>query len=255
MDEPDGVDEAFEGQLRVALTVAGLTAEHLASARERAARDAEATSQQQARELRARTDAERSAARASLAPVEREEWWSKAAPQDVAAAWETARAWTDVDPDARRIADRIREEVRSRYGVDVDDARPDPGALRDALDAQENAERKAQRQREEARRDDAKAARLLGDADRAVRAQEPAQSGVLEQDGRDSYDTADRRRDLAASLEGVADAETVEARVLADTNQARPPAEAVITAPGKAPQVRRARHPARHLAAQAMIER
>jgi hypothetical protein len=246
-DEPDGVDEAFEGHLRVALTVAGLAAEHAARTRERAARNAEAASQQEARELRARMDAERSAARASLAPVEREEWWAKAGPEDVAAAWETAQAWSDLDPDARRIAYRIRKEVRERYGVDVDDARPEPGALRDALDARGAADREAQRHREEARRDDIEAAQLMGEADRADRAdrsREPVEGAVAGQEGRDLYDTAERRRDLAAGLEGVADAETVQARVLADTNQARPAAEAVASAPGKAPKARRHRGPA-----------
>lgn len=239
-DEPDGVDEAFEAALRVGLTVAGRVGEQVARAREQAAKNAQATSEQEARELQARLDAERSAARAQLAPVQREEWWTRAQPGDVAAAWETARTWQDLDPDARRTADRIRDEVRSRCGIDVDDARPELGALRDALGARENAEREAQRQRQEGHRDDVEAARLLGEADRADRAQEPAQSDVVEQDGRDSYDTAERRRDLAASLEGVADAETVQARVLADTNQARPANEAVTSAP-TAPKARRRR--------------
>ena len=246
-DEPDGVDEAFEGQLRVALTVAGLAAEHAVRARERAARTAEAASQQEARELRARVDAERSAARASLAPVEREEWWAKAGAEEVAAAWETARTWSEVDPDARRAADRIREEVRDRYGVDVDATRPEPGALRDALEARDAPDREAQRQREDAGRDDAEAARLMGEADRADRAdraQEPTEGAAASQDGQDLYDTAERRRDLATGLEGVADAETVEARVLADTNQARPASEAVASAPGKTPKAPRHRGPA-----------
>lgn len=243
-DEPDGVDEAFEGALRVALTVAGRVGEHAARAREQAARTAEAASQQEARELRARMDAERSAARASLAPVEREEWWAKAGQDEVAAAWETARAWRDTDPDARRIAGRIRDEVRTRYGVDAEEARPEPGALRDALDAREDAEREAQQQREESRRDDAEAARLIGEADHADREQDPAQNTAAERAGHDLYDTAERRRELAGSLEGVADAEAVQARVLADTSQGRPASEAVSTAPGKAPKARRQRGPA-----------
>lgn len=240
-DEPDGVEEAFEGALRVALTVAGRVGEHAARGREQAARTAEAASQQEARELQARMDAERSAARASLAPVEREQWWAKAGPDEVAAAWETARAWRDIDPDARRIAGRIRDEVRTRYGVDAEDTRPEPGALREALDARENAEREAQRQREESRRDDAEAARLIGEADRSDREQEPDQHTAAEQAGRNLYDTAERRRDLAASLDGVADAEAVQARVLADTNQGQPAAKAVEVAPAKTPAASRTR--------------
>lgn len=49
------------------------------------------------------------------------------------------------------------------------------------------------------------------------------------------YDSVERRRDLAAGLEGIDDAE---ARVLADINQARPASEAVATAPGKTAKAR-----------------
>jgi len=52
------------------------------------------------------------------------------------------------------------------------------------------------------------------------------------------YDSVERRRDLAAGLEGLAGAETIEARVLADINQARPASEAVATAPGKTAKAR-----------------
>jgi len=52
------------------------------------------------------------------------------------------------------------------------------------------------------------------------------------------YDSVERRRDLAAGLEGIADAETIEARVLEDINQARPASEAVATAPGKTAKAR-----------------
>jgi hypothetical protein len=53
------------------------------------------------------------------------------------------------------------------------------------------------------------------------------------------YDSAERRRDLAAELEGLADEETIEARVVADTNQALPAEEAVSNTPRRTP-----RHPA-----------
>ena len=54
------------------------------------------------------------------------------------------------------------------------------------------------------------------------------------------YDSAERRREMAAELEGVADAETIEARVVADTNQAQPPQEAIVNAPRRTPVARRA---------------
>jgi hypothetical protein len=240
-DEPDGIDEAFEAALRVAVTVAGRMAEHAARAREQAARDTHAASQQEARELQARLEAERSAARAQLAPVERQDWWASADPQQIAAAWETAQAWQKSDPDARRAADRIRHEVHDRYGVDVDDPRPEAGALADALAARQDAEQDAQQQRRESRRDDVEAALLLREADHADRAQQPGAATGAEQDAGVLYDSAERRRELAASLEGLADSEAVEARVLADTAQGQPAALAATSPP--ATSGRRARGP------------
>jgi hypothetical protein len=238
-DESDGAEEVFEAALRVGLTVAGRMAEQAARAREQAARDAQAASEQEGRELQARLDAERSAARAQLAPVERQDWWASADPEQVAAAWETARAWQDVDPDVSRAADRIRHEVRDRYGVEVDDPRAEPGALADALAARQDAQRHAQQRLQESRRDDVEAALLIREADQADRAQQPTATAGAEQDASVLYDTADRRRQLAASLEGVADRETVQARVLADTAQARPATHAVAAdaKPGGRPRV------------------
>jgi hypothetical protein len=204
----------------------------------KAARDAHAASQQQARELQARLEAERSAARAQLASVERQDWWASADPQQIAAAWETAQVWLESDPDARRAADRIRQEVRDRYGIDVDDPRADPGAVADALTARQHAEQDAQQQ---SRRDDVEAALLLREADQTDRAQQPAAAARNEQDASRLYDSAERRRELAASLQGVYDSEAVEARVLADTSQARPATEAVRTASRRAPTPRRSR--------------
>ncbi len=69
--------------------------------------------------------------------------------------------------------------------------------------------------------------------DRAVfprRAAVPARVGKACLAG-DRYDTAGRQQ-LAEALDGVADAETIRARVLADTMQGRPAAE-VVTQPGR----------------------
>lgn len=242
-DEPDGVDEVFEAALRVGLTVAGRMAEQAARAREQTARDAQAASEQQARELASRLGAERFAARAHLAATEQPGWWTTASPQRIAEAWESARSWQDLDPAARAAADRIRAEVRERYGVDVDQPRAEPGALADAIAAREAADRDAQQQRQQGRRDQVEAALLLAEVDRADRAQQPAAAAEADQDAAALYDSAERRRDLAAGLEDVADAETVEARVLADTSQGRPATDAVLPAHGTAPTARRTRAP------------
>ena len=59
VDEPDRIDEALTGALRVGLTVAGQVAERALRAREQAMREAQARSEQEARVLQARLDSER----------------------------------------------------------------------------------------------------------------------------------------------------------------------------------------------------
>ena len=46
---------------------------------------------------------------------------------------------------------------------------------------------------------------------------------------------------MANELEGVVDNETIEARVVADTSQARPPQDAVAKSPTRTPTARRGR--------------
>jgi len=88
---------------------------------------------------------------------------ARASAQETGDAWQTANAWRDVDPDAQRTSDRMRDELRNRYAIDVD-------------------------------------------------------------------------------IEQEADAETVEARVVSDTNQARPADEALASGgPQRTPAARRTR--------------
>jgi hypothetical protein len=245
--EPDGVNETFQAAARVAITAGGLMAERIVRAREQALREAQAQSEQHARELQARMDSERAAARASLAPVGRDEWWDRASAEEIGVAWETANAWRDVDRDAAAAVDHMRDQLRGRYAIDPDSLDADPGAVQDALERRERALRLASQARAQARADEAVAAPLLvmaGVADReqdraqadrerdAERADDEARAAAL-------YDSADARRDAAASLDGVVDDETVEARDVADTSQARPAQDAVAAAPGRPPAARR----------------
>ena len=235
--EPDGINEALAGTLRVALTVAGQVAEQLARAREQALRRAQGESEQQARQLQARLEAERSAARAALAPVAREQWWKTAAAEDIARAWETAQAWQHVDPTARQASERIHDELRGRFAIDTRDLRADPAAVRAALAARSAATAGAGAERARGRDEEAEAAVLLAGASRADAAQAAAAAArrgsalatdhLVEAAGRD---------ELADALEGVADGETIQARVLATANQARPAAEAVTVTPRRAPR-------------------
>jgi len=222
-DEHDGIDEALEGMLRIGLTAAGRVAEVAARAREQAERDARAASEAQARELAQRLQAERAAARAQLAPVDRTDWWHQARPEDIAQVWETARSWQHLDPVAERAAGRIRREVADRYGIDIDAPGGDPATVRDALARRGIAER------------DTGAQRSTADAEDA----EDAEDAAARAAGEDRGDTSDRRRPPADALTGgVAAAEAVAARVTADTIYPRPAAEAVRRPPPAAPQAR-----------------
>lgn len=77
-EETDGIEEALEGQIRILTTAAGQVAECLARAREQALRRAQEHSEQQARGMRSRLEAEHRAARAELAGVHRTDWWDHA---------------------------------------------------------------------------------------------------------------------------------------------------------------------------------
>jgi len=121
MSEADGVDEVVAGGLRVAVTAAGVVAERLAQARADRAHELQQDNVAEARHLEAQYRAELAAARGRLSVVEREGWWQAAKVNNVADAWQTARQWRGADPDVDRAADRIRTEVRDRYGVDVTD--------------------------------------------------------------------------------------------------------------------------------------
>jgi hypothetical protein len=237
--EPDGINEALVGALRVSLTVAAQIAERIARAREQAARTARVAGEQQTRQLQARLDAERAAARAALAPVAREDWWQRADVDDIARAWETAQAWREHDADARHAAERIHDQLRDRYGIDTNDLHADKGAVRQALAARDRADR------ERARDEQAEAATLLVGADRADADQAARQDSEQQMLAGDHVGEPADREILAAVLHGVADEETVDARVTAATNQARPAAEAVTTTPQRTLRARRARPAAR----------
>ncbi|MCA1680854.1 MAG: hypothetical protein LC777_18845, partial [Actinobacteria bacterium] len=167
--------------------------------------------------------------------------WESARVDDLAGAWETANIWTDIDADARRTADRMREQLRSRYEIDVENVNADPAAVRQALERREEEHRRAAEQREQARGEQAEATLLIAGAERADRALRAGDGDVVEDRAEELYDSAARRAQLAASLEGSADAETATVRVLADTNQARPAQDSVTSAPTRAPKARRAR--------------
>ena len=133
MSESDGIDDVLDGGIRQSLLIASRIAETLARRRQELQRQREQQDAQAAHEAQAQLAAQRSAARAALSPVEKDQWWDKAQPGDIATAHAVAEAWKDHDPAALAAADRIRQEVLTRYGIDTHDVGSDTAYLESGI--------------------------------------------------------------------------------------------------------------------------
>jgi len=251
MSESDGIEDVFEHHLQVAVQGAARMGEMIAYQRAGQARQAEATSVQEARELHARRAAEWQAARADLAAVSRAEWWDRATVEGIAHTYQTATAWAPVEAEAGRYRDSMREQIRTRYGVDVEGTVDEAAVARRIKD---ELDRQAEIERTRATQEVAEAAALMEHAERVDRAAQEhddraqqIEAEQLRDDAGLAYDSAERRDALAAELtrQGV-DGKAVEARVTADVGNAKPPAEAVRTkAPRRSPKGSKGRAPGR----------
>jgi hypothetical protein len=108
-------------------------AETLARRRQESHRQQEHQDAQAAHEAQARLTADRSAARAALAPVNKDQWWDKAQPHDIATAHAVAEGWKDHDPTALAASEKIRQEVLTRYGIDTHDVGADAAYLESGI--------------------------------------------------------------------------------------------------------------------------
>lgn len=129
MSESDGMDELLDGGMRQSLMIASRIAETLARRRQESQRQQEHQDAQAAHEAQARLTADRSAAHAALAPVNKDQWWDKAQPHDIATVHAVAEGWKDHDPTALAASEKIRQEVFTRYGIDTRAAGKDSGYL------------------------------------------------------------------------------------------------------------------------------
>ena len=118
--ENDGMEEALEGGVNMTLTAAGRVGEQIAVRMQNELARAKARDEKYAAEAAQRLHVQRLAARAQLAPVSDSAWWDRAGAKEIAQAYTTATAWRDLDPEAARAAEHIRDEVRERYGVEID---------------------------------------------------------------------------------------------------------------------------------------
>lgn len=239
-EESDGIEEAFEGQLRVLVTAARQIAERMARAREDALRRAQAASEQEARELQSRFAAEQRAARVEMSNVHRAEWWDRATPEQIGHTYQVARAWSKEEPEAVRAEQRMRDELRTRYSVDVENAGADPEAVRQAVQRElaksehDRASVAAEQSRSEQERAEAQRLMTMADQDER-RAEESRAAAEHEPDPEERVRAAaERRADTAQSLEAQGiDREVVATRMRADVSQGKPATEAVKGA-GKA---------------------
>jgi hypothetical protein len=65
--------------------------------------------------------------------VEKEQWWDKAQPSDIATAHAVAGGWKDHDPAALAASEKIRQEVLVRYGIDTHDVGSDAAYLESGI--------------------------------------------------------------------------------------------------------------------------
>ncbi|MSS00398.1 hypothetical protein FYJ28_16465 [Arthrobacter sp. BL-252-APC-1A] len=261
-EETDGIEEAFEGQLRVLVTAAGQIAERISRAREEASRRAQAVSEQAAREMQERFEAERKTAQLEVSRVHTPEWWDRATPEQMAHTYQVARAWTREDPEAARAEQTMRNEFRSRYNLDVDKTNADPAAVSAARQKAERDRADADAERHRAATEAAEAQLLLNQADQEDRRADEARlaaeyehdpdiqaqrlteaeaagdrSAAFREDGRTVYDSADRREGTARDLESKGiDSELVAVRMRADVSQASAATEVVKTSRAKIPR-------------------
>ena len=194
-EETDGIEEAFEGQLRVLVTAAGQVGERIARGREEALRRAQAQSEQEARELQSRLAAEQRAARAELANVHRSDWWDRATPEVIGRTYQVARAWSQEDPEAVRAEQRMNDELRTRYGVDVNSTNADPAAVRAAVERAEQERAQADAERTRAASENAEAQRLVAQAN-----QEDQRAAEARAAAEYEPDPDERARDLGHRL-------------------------------------------------------
>ncbi|MFC5382149.1 hypothetical protein [Aquipuribacter nitratireducens] len=220
--DTDGIDDALDGAVRIALTLASQMTARLARERERAAQEARGVADAETRETQARFAAERAAARAQLAPVERDAWWETATKKQVAEALQTAVNWQAVDARAAAAVEMIHRQVLLRDGVRTDQwlRQPDRSSASRSVTAQSAPAADSGAQLAEARR-------IPADSENS----EPA---VAMRDRR-SFDSPDRRRERAHRLRVRGhDAATVAAVLSADVSQARPAIEAAVPAAASA---------------------
>jgi hypothetical protein len=105
--------------IRTLVTAAAGVAEKRAQRREAEQREAARQSDIARHAFEERIRAEREIAYLIYRNVERDRWWERATPNDIANIIEVAGTWATTDPRAQAALNRIKEELHHRYGIDL----------------------------------------------------------------------------------------------------------------------------------------
>ncbi|MGW2793586.1 hypothetical protein ACWC9H_27155 [Streptomyces sp. NPDC001251] len=119
----DAVSEAMAETIRLAVLLAALAAEMMVEAREERLQRAREESEARARAELERVQAERAAAEPLLRAVHQERFWRDLDPQrdaqKIARSWQAASEWAGSDPYAAHTLQHLREQLKSRFGIEV----------------------------------------------------------------------------------------------------------------------------------------
>lgn len=245
MTENDGIEDVLHQQLQVAMTAAGRVAEALARVREQQMKRTAAESEARGRDLAARFEGHRDAARTFYRAVDNPQFWThEPSPTEIGQVYQVAAAWKDYDPEAARVEQKIVDEVQERYGVDVRSAAPAELGERLSTAADELAHQadvdlvdgaallaaadRADQLAAEAHEDEREASTPEEEHDAAKDVeQHEREAADLEHRSEIAYDTAERRAATAEELSrNVGSSEGVEAKMLADVSQGAPARQA-----------------------------
>jgi hypothetical protein len=205
----DDIAQEVERQLQLAIAAATLAAHKAIAHRQTRLAEAGAHSEARAAELRAQLDRQRTLASSRIQPVLDSAWWENATPTQVGEMWQETAQWRQPtpggppsDPVFERAAERIDQETHRRWELDVYDT----AVLAHADDVAEHQGPTA-----------------------ASRASASHDAGVdSSRASTESYDTRARRERLQQRMVTAgAREDAIEARMVADTAQARPVTEAV----------------------------
>ncbi len=197
-DAEDPAQNAVQRTLRTALMTATVAAEQITRLRRQHTEQAAQQHREEAARMGKQYDAHRALAVAELGAAD-ERWFHRAEPQQVARIWAIAHTWEQLEPEMfSPYAERLRERINARYGIDDRDLPTGAAETADRLRA--GARDPAAEQRHE---------KVADAADQTAAAAD--------------YDSVARREALASrATQPGTDADTVAGRVRASHAQAEP---------------------------------